>query len=639
MSRLTSVSLDSHTFPTDLCCTNKVDILRADCRQIFERLILIVAHFRPQRMTTIINHGDGLDSKLISLMNDLKSGSHRVQQARTRPGAFGIGTSASNGGSNKGFGSGFGNGSAAWNGGIWSAGSTIGSGLKSSGQESGRGQSQLNEGIFKTGHHTNLCQDDLQQATLHSPEIITGSKSLLSPSESDGFNHRHGSWKSIEDASPSLSRVQTNTSGASPIRRQPSNQLLPPSFPDGASASATYFSPTPGSTTISSRSSQKNFLDPTSGSFVSGAFDAADVNRTSRHNSDEHNRFAARKQAFDGSEIGLGMQSTRPSFNNNASGYNSSAASRSGSIPPSRSDLDALARHPAELQNSHGFRFNNTSAPQRGNLSAQAPIYTMPTRPSGQRYADQLSPSRLNQMLGDLRISKENQSPYSNRSEAPYGTSPHFRGAYPQEPVSDNNELWSRDEHAYQNVQDRFSPTGSGPGFLASNQTTRRGMGFGAQHVQPPQINTARPNPNGSYPPGARYPSAYQPRAPASGGSNSPLLPGQAAALDGRLRGLQEQQQAYRLSRSSPIPYNNQLQFPQAYDFHSQSGVRMNQLNPYYQIGPVNQQVTASHIPRGPAGDHPAVQPVRSALLEEFRNNSKTNKRYELKVGISKPYH
>jgi len=484
-------------------------------------------------------------------------------------------------------------------------------------------------------HHTDPGEDDLQ-ATASNSDTITGSGSLLPSSESDGFNLlRHPSWKSIDDTSPALSRVATNTSGTSPIHRQNSNQFIPQSYNDTNSANPTYFSATPGSTTISSRSSQKNFLDPTSGSFVSAAFESnSDMSRTSRHNSDEENRFSARKLAFEGNNTGLGMQSARPSFKSNVSGYNSSAASRSDSLPPSRNDVDILTRHPGESQNTQYSRLN-ASVPHRPDLSAQAPTYTMPTRPPGQRQADQLSPSQLNQLLGDfshLNMGKENQTPYGNQSEVSYGTSPHLSNGYPQELMSDSNQIWSRGDNGYQGQQDQFSPTGSGSGSLMPDQGLRRGPGFGASYAHSPNISDARLSHHSPYYSTAGTPPNYQQRAPSRGGFSGTLVTGQAAVLDRKLRGVQQEQQAYMLPRPPPMHFSQQFQHPSAYDYASQPGLRMNQLNAYYGMPPVPQHLATPHIPRGPASEHAAVQPVRSNLLEDFRNNSKTNKRYELKV-------
>lgn len=532
--------------------------------------------------------------------------------------------------SNKGFGTGFGNGSAAWNGGIWS-GKAIGSGIKSGGQDTGRSPSQSSDRGIGHNYYADLCQDDLQNTPGNS-DIITGSGSLLSSSESDGFDHRHASWKSIDDTSPSLSRVHTNTSTTSPIRRQNSNQQLPNPYTDPNSSNSTYFSVTPGSTTISSRPSQKNFLDPTSGNYGSAGYSTNAISRNSRHNSDEENRFAARKLAFEGTDPGLGMQSARPSFTSNVSGYNSSAASRSGSLPPSRNDVDTSTRHLTEVQNSQYSRLNATAS-YRPHLSAQAPSYTMPSRPSGQRQTDQLSPSQMNQMLGEfgnLNVGKENQqTPYSNQSEA----SSQFGNEYPQDFIPDNNEIWNREENGYQTQQDQFSPTGSGSGSFMSNPTARRSVGFGGQYPHSPNIGDARLGHASPYST-AGTPPTYQQRAPSRGGFSGTVATGQAAMLDRKLRGLQQEQQAYMVSRPTPMHFSNQFAQPSPYDFPSQPGLRMNQLSAYYSMPPVAHHMPTPHIPRGPANDHAVVQPVRSALLEEFRNNSKTNKRYELKASL-----
>lgn len=58
----------------------------------------------------------------------------------------------------------------------------------------------------------------------------------------------------------------------------------------------------------------------------------------------------------------------------------------------------------------------------------------------------------------------------------------------------------------------------------------------------------------------------------------------------------------------------------------------MNPLAPYYHMSPGSNGLATPSIPRGPAREHDVGQHIRSPLLEEFRNNSKTNKRYELKV-------
>ena len=499
-------------------------------------------------------------------------------------------------------------------------------------QDTGRGISQ--SGSLPVGGRPGAdhLTDSLQVAS-NNVETITGSRSLLPSSESDGFNLRHGSWKSIDETSPSLSRVHTNTSGTSPLHRQPSNQLLPPSFTDNNSSNPNYFSVTPGSTTISSRPSQKNFLDATSGNLVSGPFNSNTNSRSSRHNSDEDNSFAARKLAFEGNDIGLGMRSSRPSFNSNTSGYNSDAGSRNSSLPPSRNDMDVSTRHPMELQSS---QYPRISAPtsHHPNLSAQAPAYTMNSKPSKQRYGEQLSLSHVNQYLGDfgsLNIGKENSTHTSGQSGISYGNMSGYSTSYAQETSQDGSETWNQEDNTYYSQQTQFPTPSTGSGSIVSNPNTRRNINYGSQYSVSPSITDTRLNHSNPYYSNSGTPPTHQHRTPSRGGFGGvggALVTSQAAALDRKLRGIQEQQ-SYMVSRPTPMHFN---QFPPAtYDFHAQPNLRMNQLNAYYAMPQIPHPMATS-IPRGPANDHPPVPPVRSALLEEFRNNSKTNKRYELKV-------
>ena len=478
---------------------------------------------------------------------------------------------------------------------------------------------------------------DLQNSP-GSSEAITGSRSLLSSSESDGYNLRHGSWQSIEDSSPNLSRVHTNRSNTSPVRRQHSNQLAPQTFAESNPANSTYFSLTPASTSISSRSSQKNFLDPTSGSFVSsGAFESNNVPRSSRHNSDEESRYNARKLAFEGNDAGLAMRSGRPSMNNNVSGYNSSAASRSGSLPPSRSDGGYPSRLPGDTTNSQHSRFpTSTSSSYRPNLSAQAQPYMMPpTGSQGQKFAEQLSPMQLGQILGDmgnLNIGKENQNPnYAMNRDHPYGSSSNFSNGYPQEHFGNTNEVWNREDNANQGQQPSFSPTDSGTWSLVSNPNNQRGMPYPGHYSHSPSNSEARFSHHSPYYSTAGTPPTYQ-RVPSRAGFSGGASTGQAAMLERRLRGLQQEQQGYMMPTPNQMPFRNQFPQPNTYDFHPQHTLRPNTLNSYYPTPPTPSLLLPSQIPRGPARDHDLAQPVRSALLEEFRNNSKTNKRYELKV-------
>ena len=477
--------------------------------------------------------------------------------------------------------------------------------------------------------------------------MVTGSKSLLPSSESDGFISRHGSWKSIDDTSPSLSRVHTNHSNTSPISRQHSSQMIPQGFPESNSANSSYFSIQQPSASISGRSSQKSFLDPTSGSFVaSGAFDSNNVSRTSRQNSDEENRYAQRKIAFEGTDTGLSMQPARPPFNNNnMSGYNSSAASRSGSMPPSRGDAEYnmnSARPRGDITHNQYLRSNtsNTSTiPHRPNLSAQAPPYLNTGSTPRQKYSGQLSPTQVNHMMGDfdkLNLGQENQQPgLAAQRDTSNGSSFQFingMNGFPQDFVPNGNDVWnSRDDGGYQSHQDQFSPPASGSGSMISQSNNHRAMALASRYSHSPSNSDARHSHHHSpFYSNAGTPPPYQQRAPARGGYNNTNV--STAVLDRRLRGLQQEQQGYMVPPPSFAQFRNQYPHLNPYEFYPRSGLPMNQLHSYYPMPPAPNLLTAPNVPRGPARDHDVDQ---SQLMRDFKDTmNKPNKRVgELKVG------
>ena len=475
---------------------------------------------------------------------------------------------------------------------------------------------------------------------------MTGSKSLLPSSESDSFNTRHGSWNSMDDTSPGLSRVNTNRSTTSPISRQHSNQLNPPVFPESNSVNSSYFSMQQPSAAISSRPSQKSFLDPTSGSFVaSGAFDANNISRTSRHNSEEENRYVQRKIAFEGTDAGFRGQSARPSFSNNSnsmSGYDSSAASRSGSIPPSRGDAEYTmnsTRPRGDITNNHYLRnstSNTSNNPHRPNVSAQPTPYLVPTGPSRQKPASQLSPTQLNHFMGDfdkLNVGQENQPlGFAGQRDTQSGNTLQFMNGFPQEFVPNGSDVWkSRDDEGYQGHPGQFSPAGTGSGSMMSQPNNHRAMALATRYSHSPSNSDARHSHHHSpFYSNAGTPPLYQQRGPARGGYNSSVS---TAVLDRRLRGLQQEQQGgYMVPPPNFVQFRNQYPHPNPYDFYPRSGgLPMNPLQPYYPMPPAPNLLTAPNVPRGPARDHDVDQ---SQLMREFKDTmNKPNKRInELKV-------
>ncbi|OJJ43807.1 hypothetical protein ASPZODRAFT_145747 [Penicilliopsis zonata CBS 506.65] len=99
----------------------------------------------------------------------------------------------------------------------------------------------------------------------------------------------------------------------------------------------------------------------------------------------------------------------------------------------------------------------------------------------------------------------------------------------------------------------------------------------------------------------------------------------QSATLDRKLRAIQPDDYSQVSANSA-----HRLQFPPAYDFAGYQAARLNALSGFYPMSHLGGLSPATMVARGHR-DHDSSQIVRSPLLEEFRANSKGNKRYELK--------
>lgn len=482
-------------------------------------------------------------------------------------------------------------------------------------------------------------------------ETITGSGSLLLSSESDSWNGRRTTpWRSIDNTSPSLSGSHTNHGSTSPMRRKSSNKLIAQPFIESNSGSTSYFTINQGPASVShgipSKAGRKTFLDPTSGNFTSSTvFDQAPTGHTSRLNSDDENRHPSQGLAV-GGDLGLKGSSGRPAFPSSYSDYNSSTASRSGSLPPGRNDAELPLRRSEERANAQ-YSHLGPSAPMhshRQNLSTRS-SFSMQTGSYGKHIGDRSSPTHLSALtldLGKMAVGGRNPNPYvtqpkEDRTINQNGFQPEYSHQIHQQDVADP---WMLDENGYQNNQD--------PLFISNNIPADATF-----HLHPGQYRGIPPS-NATYSHTSETGDPYRvPNTPFYATSNTPSLGvqpaaprrilkgdnqpngipnGQSTALDRNLRGSHQMQQDHPGYPSVPNPMNFRAPFG-PYDFHPHGTLRMNPLAPYYHLPPVSTVMSPPMIPRGPAREHDVGQHVRSPLLEEFRNNSKTNKRYELKVG------
>ncbi|KAL9125388.1 MAG: hypothetical protein Q9217_005402 [Psora testacea] len=433
----------------------------------------------------------------------------------------------------------------------------------------------------------------------------------------------------MDDTSPGLSTTYATRPRASPERRQKGNNYAQQTFTGADPIDSSVFSMAPGLKSVSNRSSQKNFLDPTSRDFVaSESLGSSSLNQFSWGNNGNDFSYCTRTGGFGTAESGLNLP-VRPPGSNNISGYNSGVGSRAGSLPPSRSDIDPSSRIHGNVQNLQYARFGQSAIAHRTYPSANAPPLIMHTGPSGHRIAEQQSSMQLDSLASQfdqLNVGNQQRRPsYPSSHPSPNSTSDQFSNSFSQDSVGDAHGAWGVEANGYLGLQDRLSSTSSNSG-LPQNQYQGA---FGGQYSHSPSDSDARLShhspffPTAGTPPNATGQNVLARVHPPSAST------AQAVILERRLQGLQQQQQGYTMPQQNPAQFRNQIPYP--YDMNTQQALRINSLNSYYPVPPASHLLTSSHIPRGPARDHDLAGHLRSALLEEFRNSGKTNKRYELK--------
>ena len=462
-------------------------------------------------------------------------------------------------------------------------------------------------------------------------ETLTGSGSLLSTSESDTWSGRHRPpWPSADNTSPGLPPGHARRGGTSPMRRQNSSQQPSQPFLDQPSISSNYF-PAPASQGLQ-RGPRSDMPDPNAAVLMpSRGFESNGFHRSSRHNSDDGERYAANAMAFENNDSGFSIQPQRQRSHQSASGFSSSVASRSGSIPPSRNGLDPLSRFNEASQGPSYSNVNGSGANGVGftsKLSAQALAFSRNSHPVNHRFDDLPNSYNVNSAADQfamLGLAKEN--PYAhNEFEAQMGSRFAGHGAHydiPRQNEIPSGDMWDADENNYSTLQDPYAQHSAMPG---PSQGLYRTPTFNTSYSHSTTSNDGRRNQQSPYGSGdGSSPYPLQSRAVSRTSFSGNIPAGQALMLDRKLRGLQHEQQSFM-----PPHLHFRHPFPNPYDYHPQHAMRMN-MNPYYPVSPMANLLPPA-VPRGPAKDQDAGHSTRSACLEEFRSNSKTNKRYELKV-------
>lgn len=443
----------------------------------------------------------------------------------------------------------------------------------------------------------------------------SGSGALAASSEADTWGARTtGPWNNPRDATsppqpshngntpPNLSRASIPTTTA--------QSLLDIQNP------YTQSRPAIGQGAVFSRTQPKSNLDPSSGSFKfsqkpSFGFND-DKENSGQFSSNGEASFDMDPRSFRVDQIG--------SQNGGFLGVGGSA-SRDGSMPPSRASDAGLSANGLSFGNNNPSFGSIGHTPRSSIHSQRASFSGLPgsfsSQVNGSRFMDvKQTEAELREKFNGLGFtdSEPTNTPHSsNYSPGPPSYSQHYQtngsamwndtGAKgPQQ--FDNHSSHAFADQPYLSKGHRFAERGS----ISPAGSDHRGL------HSPKYYSAAATPPTGSE-------QVYRP------GSRGPRVQPGPNELDRRLQSLQYAQQQYVYN----TPFQGQYP-PQSFEYvptnYRQGGV------PYGYAIPIPPYPQAQPIPTRPAKDHDVGVGVRSVLLEEFRSNSKSNKRYELKVSL-----
>ena len=510
-----------------------------------------------------------------------------------------------------------------WNGGIW--GTAIGSGLKGNSNEANRPQGSTWPRSRNCSLPANMFLGDIDTSLSDHSEAIKGSGSLLSSSESDTWSrHQNSQWPSVTNISPGLAGVRNHHENTSPTRHRTSNAQQ-------SRSDSPYFStnqPSAIGQIVSNKTLNQSYPDPPSGSFKNpGAIDPYQQSKVARQSSDSSDRRPLESIVFGNNEMAYSANRSISNASATYSGYNSSAASRSGSLPPSRHSIDPPSHYGLEP----------STNPQQIPYANPVPYLHRPDQLSrtstystngNSRYTDQAPTTQYNDLstaMNKIDLGKENQeSAYNSLYD-------YSQSALPSNVVTNYGMSNSgyRSNSVSVDLDHRQAST------AAPSYHQHRGL-LGDHHSHSPPSNDyhRRSHDSPIYPQNSNSPLIDHKRASSIASVRSHVGTGQAALLERRLRGLQQEQQAY--SMAPPNPLQHRAPFAHPYDYSPQNMLRMNPFPQYYPVPVMNGYQGSRAVPRMPAIENNVGESLRSSLLEEFRTHSKGTKRYELKVKFTR---
>lgn len=501
----------------------------------------------------------------------------QVRSNRSNIGSSGMNNDRARGSHNNSVGKSFGAGKSNWNN-IWGD-SNLGSGF--------------GDGTYRPGVNLKLREAQRSFADPNADQHIgdtafegkTGSGSLLSTSESDGWAGRPNMpWSTVNTSSLSMSQNRGGMS-TSPIQTR-ANDRSAPALNDGGEPSYFALPRTTGIGTSTGTATHRPYLNSGSEG-VSPSGDGMSFNTfSSIRNGDGRRQMSS--SGLGGSPVGAtfpvkaGFSGSLDGSRQDEMAVSMGMGSLASGIPDSMSPPQTRNALPHMPHNSASY------VPQRPAHSAHPSFYSDNHSVDGRYGSGSID---LTGAFNKLQLNETGVQRPSFLSHAS------FDGSLPR------TKFQSNDDPSLQALA----------GYGAE----------GAQDVHLAYQTRSRAGENGSSSPSdyARIDSPlYAGIDSASQYRNSSVARlSDQAAFERRLRNFQDQEfvQAQLMQVAPP------------YDYQNYQAARLNALQGYYpmaQLGGLNAAALVSRVPR-----EDSSQVLRSPLLEEFRANSKGNKRYELK--------
>lgn len=459
----------------------------------------------------------------------------------------------------------------------------------------------------------------------------TGSGSLLSTSESDGWNGRSGlPWPApVNNTSPNLSR--TNSHSISPLRQRNGDQgFLQMQDSNGRPLPLSSIN-RPGIGQMTDQAPLNNQMNP----MLSLASQGSNVNSfcaLDDSGQDEELQPITKTNTF-------GATSFVPSTSL-AKHYASAPSDHAMHNNPVLQQISASRTNP-DMQS--GTYFRPSAFASKSNLSHNSasrafhrPFHSTDASldPTLQDIDDHAS-GREEHLISEFeKLGLHGTNQFTQRSRSNHR--PTFSSQMSYNISAERSTFRSVSGERLTSAQVPYMSDGSSDHGFHYPPAYHRSPSYGNRGSSSPSMSETRKELNTPfYSTASTPPTAPNPFSASSGSGVSSRVPsGQATLLEKKLRGLPPYQTEQQYLPANPLQMRPSYQ--QQMDTPYQSQIQMNPLaRPYampsHSAYPNIQSAPSQHL-RYSQTEQDSNQVIRSPLLEDFRTNSKTNKRYELKV-------